>query len=96
MMQRHALEPVMFSLTILSRDVQQNCEKAWRHLGFVPDLDKIVGADESTTSDPYHRGRIFEELIELQQTGMNVFLSDRRLRREKTCIFSDIDFRWRW
>jgi hypothetical protein len=58
MMQRHALEPVMFSLTILSRDVQQNCEKAWRHLGFVPDLDKIVGADKSTTSDPYHRGRI--------------------------------------
>jgi hypothetical protein len=85
MMQRHALEPVMFSLTILSRDVQQNCEKAWRHLGFVPDLDKIVGLDKSTTSDPFYRGRnvrnyhlctdfIFEELVELQRTGMTVFL----------------------
>jgi hypothetical protein len=29
MMQRHALEPVMFTLTIFTRDVQQNCKKAW-------------------------------------------------------------------
>jgi hypothetical protein len=85
MMQRHALEPIMFTLTILTRDVQQNCEKAWRHLGFIPDLDKIIGADKSTSNDPFHRGQsirnyhkcldfVFEELIKLQKDGMTVFL----------------------
>lgn len=85
MMQRHALEPVMFSLTILSRDAQQNCEQAWRHIGFIPDLDKLVGADNSTTNNQFYRGRsvrnyhkcldvILEPLIELQKTGMTVFL----------------------
>jgi hypothetical protein len=85
MMQRHALEPVMFSLTILNRDTQQNCERAWRHLGFIPDLDKIAGYDNSTTSDPYNRGRsnrnyhkcmdvITGPLKELQETGMLVHL----------------------
>jgi hypothetical protein len=56
MMQRHALEPVMFSLTILNRETQQH-ETAWRHLGFIPDLEKIAGYDNSTTSDLYNRGR---------------------------------------
>jgi hypothetical protein len=85
MMQRHALEPVMFSLTVLNRDVQQNCEKSWRHLGFIPDLEKMPGADKTTTSSTFFRGRsvrnyhrcldfILEELIELQKTGMPVFL----------------------
>jgi hypothetical protein len=92
MMQQHALEAMMFSLMILSRDVQQNCEKAWQHLGFVPNLDKIVGVKKSTTSDPFFRGRnvrnyhmctdfIFEELIELQNTGMTVFLQRSVVKR---------------
>jgi hypothetical protein len=94
MMQRHALEPIMFTLTILTRDVQQNCEKAWRHLGFIPDLDKIIGADKSTSNDPFHRGRsvrnyhkcldfVFEELIKLQEDGMTVYLQigDHSIKR---------------
>jgi hypothetical protein len=99
MMQPHALKPVMFSLTILSRDVQQNGEKACRHLGFVPDLDKIVGVDKSTTLDPFHHGRnvrnyhlctdyIFEERIELQQTGMTVFLQIGDYVVKRHAIFS--------
>jgi hypothetical protein len=85
MMQRHALEPVMFSLNLLTCDAQQNCERAWRHLGFIPHLDKLFGADNSTTSDPFYRGQstrnyhkcvdvIIGPLVELQKTGMPVFL----------------------
>jgi hypothetical protein len=40
MLQRHGLEPVMFTLTIIKRGVQQDCKKAWRHIGFIPDLDQ--------------------------------------------------------
>jgi hypothetical protein len=63
MMQLHALKPVMISLMIILCEVQQNCEKAWRHLGFVPDLDKIVGVDKSTTSDPFHQDTTSEIII---------------------------------
>jgi hypothetical protein len=83
-MQRHALEPVMFSLTILNRETQQH-ETAWRHLGFIPDLEKIAGYDNSTTLDLYNRGHstqnyhkcmdvILGPLAELQKERMTVHL----------------------
>jgi hypothetical protein len=40
MLQRHGLEPVMFTFTIIKRGIQQDCNKAWRHIGFIPDLDQ--------------------------------------------------------
>jgi hypothetical protein len=86
MLQRHGLEPVMFTFTIIKRQVQHDCIKAWRHIGFIPDLDQRPKSESaySSSSDArrgrsnrnYHRcfHTLMKPLYELQKTGMKVLL----------------------
>jgi hypothetical protein len=48
MMMRHGLEPVMFTLTIIKQSVQQKNTNAWKHVGFIPDLDQLSKAEKNT------------------------------------------------
>jgi hypothetical protein len=86
MLQRHGLEPVMFTFTIIKRGVQQDCKRAWRHIGFIPDLDQRPKSESAySSSNDARRGRstrnyhsclrvLLQPLYALQKTGMNVFL----------------------
>lgn len=67
-------------------------------MGFIRDLEKIPGYDNSTMSDPYLRGRstrnyhkcldiIMEPLRELQENGMKVFLQIGNYNREIHAYF---------
>jgi hypothetical protein len=47
MMMRHRLEPVMFTLTIIKQSVQQKNFNAWKHVGFIPDLDQCSKAEKN-------------------------------------------------
>jgi hypothetical protein len=86
MLQRHGLEPVMFTITIIKRGVQQDCKKAWRHIGFIPDLDQRPKSESAySSSNDARRGRatrnyhhcwktLLQPLYELQKTGLKVYL----------------------
>jgi hypothetical protein len=78
----------MFTFTIIKRGVQQDCKKAWRHIGFIPDLDQRPKSESAYISSSnaqrgrstrnYHRcwNTLFEEFykIQNQKEGMNVLL----------------------
>jgi hypothetical protein len=86
MMMRHGLEPVMFTLTIIKQSVQQKNTNAWKHVGFIPDLDQLSKAEKKYASNNeerkgrptrnYHRclDAILNEFLELQKEGLDIVL----------------------
>jgi hypothetical protein len=101
MMQRHSLEPVMFSLTIINRNMQNQCDKAWRHIGFVPDLDKHSKSEKKFSGGKGRKGRptynyhrcwsaLLEPLIQLQKDGMTVYMRIGNLLRKVLKAFFPI------
>jgi hypothetical protein len=87
MMMRHGLEPVMFTLTIIKQSVQQKNYNAWKHVGFIPDLDQRSKAEKKYASTNEERkGRptrnyhccvdaVLHEFLKLQEEGgMDVFV----------------------
>jgi hypothetical protein len=87
MMMRHGLEPVMFTLTIIKQSVQQKNFNAWKHIGFIPDLDQRSKAEKKYASNNeerkgrptrnYHRclDAVLQEFIKIQEEGgMDVFV----------------------
>jgi hypothetical protein len=98
MMQRHSLEPVMFSLTIINRNTQNQCNKAWRHIGFIPDLDKHSKAEKKYSAGKGRKGRptrnyhrcwsaLLDPLIQLQNEGMTVYMRIGSLLRKVKAYF---------
>jgi hypothetical protein len=47
-MQRFPLEPLMFTTTLLKREIRETAS-SWRHLGFVPPCDDAAATAESAT-----------------------------------------------
>jgi hypothetical protein len=98
MMQRHSLEPVMFSLTIINRSMQNQCDKAWRHIGFIPDLDKRSKSDKKFSGGKGRKGRptrnyhrcwfaLFNPFIQLQKEGMTVYMRIGDMLRKVKAYF---------
>jgi hypothetical protein len=98
MMQRHSLEPVMFSFTIINRKMQNECDKSWRHIGFIPDLDKYSKAEKKFSAGKGRKGRptrnyhrcweaLLDPLIQLQKEGLTVFMRIGNLLRKVKAYF---------
>jgi hypothetical protein len=50
--QRHGLEPVMMTLSLLQEHIRNQTFRAWRPLGYIPDLDQGSKAEKLTNSHP--------------------------------------------
>jgi hypothetical protein len=88
MMMRHGLEPVMLTLTIIKQSVQQKNFNAWKHIGFIPDLDQRSKAEKKYASNNeerkgrrptrnYHRclDAVLQAFNKIQEEGgMDVFV----------------------
>ena len=63
--QRYSLEPVLFSLGVLSKEKRED-RRSWRHLGFIPSTDKIEDKDSSL--QVYHNtlAALLQDLKEAQ------------------------------
>lgn len=76
--QRFPLEPVIFTLAIIRRELRNN-HRAWRPLGFIPDIETkstfeaqyIRKKNRSATSQSYHRYLefILHGFAKVQETG---------------------------
>ena len=102
--QRYPLEPVIFSTSIIRRELR-NYPQAWRPLGFMPDLESksssentvIRNRNKSTMPKSYHRflSFIVRSLLEVEKKGMVTWVregdqvSQRRVRFELQCIIGD-------
>ena len=102
--QRYPLEPVLFSTSLIRRELR-NYPRAWRPLGFMPDLESKSSSettvnrakDPSTMPKSYHRflSYILKSLHDLQKTGLVTWLrigdqvSYRRIRFEIQCVIGD-------
>jgi hypothetical protein len=86
MMMRHGLEPVMFTLTIIKQSVQQKNFNAWKHIGFIPDLDQRSKAEKKYASNNeerkgrptrnYHRclEAVLMDFLSIPKDGLELFV----------------------
>jgi hypothetical protein len=87
MMVHHGLEPVMFTLMIIKQSIQQKNFNAWKHIGFIPDLDQQSKAEKKYAANNEERkGRptrnyhlcldaVIQEFLKIQEEGsMDVFV----------------------
>jgi hypothetical protein len=55
--QRHGLEPVMMTFTLFTEPVRNQTFRAWRPIGYIPDLEQGSSSEKRIGSNPAHRGR---------------------------------------
>ena len=55
--QRHGLEPVMMTLSLFQEHIRNQPFRAWRPLGYIPDLDQGSKAEKLLSSHPGQQGR---------------------------------------
>ena len=84
--QRHGLEPVMVTLSIIKEKIRNQCYRCWKPLGYIPDLNQCSAAQKAVGSDPAKKGRncrnyhacmkvVLESLVALQETGLEMYLT---------------------
>jgi hypothetical protein len=80
--QRYSLEPVLFSLASLSREVRED-RRSWRHLGFVPSTDHIE-QEKGSNLQFYHNclGFILQGLRAAQMDPPLVRLTQKGVTKE--------------
>jgi Plavaka transposase len=86
-MQRFPLEPLMFSTTLLKREIREKAS-AWRHLGFVPPCDDAAATAESSMQS-FHNclSTLLSGLVELQRNPPTVeFSVDNRSFRKRLLL----------
>ena len=81
--QRHSLEPVLFTLGVFNR-ATRNQTRAWRILGFVPDLEQTSSAVKKAQADKnrglsvrnYHKclAVVLQSFVETQKQKPDIFL----------------------
>ena len=59
MAQRHGLEPIMITLNIFKQEIQNQCYRAHRLLGYIPDLDQKSLAQKRQGKKPGSAGRAY-------------------------------------
>ena len=55
--QRHGLEPLMMKFSLFVQSVRNQTFRAWRPIGYIPDLDQASAAEKQTSSHPGQQGR---------------------------------------
>ena len=89
--QRHGLEPVMFTFANFKEEFRNQCESSWRHLGFIPDYKQMYSQDELKTNQS-SKGRnarnhhkiqrvILEPLVQLQKGLFQAFITIGNMAR---------------
>ena len=59
---KYTLEPVMFSVAVIRHDYRQQ-DKAWRHLGFIPNYHNGTNEEDSNDKDAEKSLSLFHELL---------------------------------
>jgi hypothetical protein len=65
--QRYSLEPVLFSLAVLSKEKREE-RRSWRHLGFIPSTDQI---DDQDSSLQFYHHTLGDVLMDLKKAQTN-------------------------
>ena len=97
--QRHGLEPIMMTFSLFQEHIRNQTFRAWRPIGYIPDLEQGSAAEKRVSSAPGQRGRkyrnyhaclgaVLRSLESLISDNIVMYLTLGHQAREVRLIFS--------